>query len=823
MNQPLHSLRRALPVAAFLLVGGCAGGDNHTASSDASDTVAGGADSRAPGDRRGPDATLPSSADPECSDDAACAGLLGGLSACHRAACIESLCAAVPVEQGTSCQPEDKCLEAGSCNDGACLSDVARNCDDGNGCTVDSCEPAVGCLTTPDSGSSCDDGELCTKGDVCDGGVCTAGPTTVCDDGNACTADDACDPATGECVFAAVEACDDDNYCTDGDACDPATGDCVGTTRPICSCDDDAYCQQFDDGDLCNGLYTCHGGVCEPDPTTVVDCQQPESDCQVAVCVADTGACQQLPVEDGAACEDGDLCTIHDKCAEGACAAGPPVDCYDFNPCTVDACSDGLCLYTFDEACACDAPDCPPVGFYGDALPLLASIGSPVESVGVEVFDGHAITCGGFGLGVFRLHPDQGAISATANTLPRCQNIEPGPLVDGHRIVYVTHHGDAYVTVPALHTLSLDVLSGHITLVDTINYASGVSVEGLAYDGDSTLWVTYHEGGLRRFDVAADGELTPTEAFGGFDNAYRLTVSGAHVYVADGGGGLKVVDRATGAIVGAADTAGFAKDLVVTGTMAVVAASAMGIEAFDVSDPTDPVPFDLIYTWGTALTIDLFANGTLAVVANHDDVAVVDVSHPDAFNILASDRGTNKPNNPRNLAAGADGDLVVAGEWLGLGLFRWTDDLVAPELQLNHNTLTLAGVAPGVPHTEVLQVTNRGWLELVVTSAEVASDAIWNVNPANFTLQPGESVALAVTFEPPGPGTFVDAITLVSNDPDESTTKIPLIGNPTTPKIDVGDFIDEDFDFLDLDSPLGEQSIANLEGHILVLAYFATF
>ncbi len=61
------------------------------------------------------------------------------------------------------------------------------NCDDGNPCTLDSCDPASGqCVHTA---VSCDDGNPCTL-DSCDpaSGQCVHSPVN-CDDGNACTAD----------------------------------------------------------------------------------------------------------------------------------------------------------------------------------------------------------------------------------------------------------------------------------------------------------------------------------------------------------------------------------------------------------------------------------------------------------------------------------------------------------------------------------------------------------------------------------------------------------------------------------------------------------
>ena len=37
-------------------------------------------------------------------------------------------------------------------------------------------------------------------------------------------------------------------------------------------------------------------------------------------------------------CDDGDTCTLGDTCSEGACLAGPKLNCDDGNPCTEDVC-----------------------------------------------------------------------------------------------------------------------------------------------------------------------------------------------------------------------------------------------------------------------------------------------------------------------------------------------------------------------------------------------------------------------------------------------------------------------------------------------------
>ncbi len=57
--------------------------------------------------------------------------------------CVESQAA-----DDSACEPTSLCLERGQCKAGQCLG-VARNCDDGNRCTVDGCAPDIGCVHAP--------------------------------------------------------------------------------------------------------------------------------------------------------------------------------------------------------------------------------------------------------------------------------------------------------------------------------------------------------------------------------------------------------------------------------------------------------------------------------------------------------------------------------------------------------------------------------------------------------------------------------------------------------------------------------------------------
>lgn len=84
--------------------------------------------------------------------------------------------------------------EGGSVSSG-CTADTM--CNDGSACTVDTCE-AGKCVFTVDTKSTvCDDQDACNGVETCDAaGKCQAGDAVTVDDGDTCTVD-SCDPALG--------------------------------------------------------------------------------------------------------------------------------------------------------------------------------------------------------------------------------------------------------------------------------------------------------------------------------------------------------------------------------------------------------------------------------------------------------------------------------------------------------------------------------------------------------------------------------------------------------------------------------------------------
>ena len=117
---------------------------------------------------------------------------------------------------------------------------VDADCDDGNACTVNTCnvETTV-CTDTPIEGA-CDDGIACSTNDQCVDGVCQGGvlDDDQCDDNNACT-DDVCELDSGCVAVNNAGPCDDGLACTIDDVC--SDGACAGadTCPDGQSCDAD--------------------------------------------------------------------------------------------------------------------------------------------------------------------------------------------------------------------------------------------------------------------------------------------------------------------------------------------------------------------------------------------------------------------------------------------------------------------------------------------------------------------------------------------------------------------------------------------------------
>ena len=216
-------------------------------------------------------------------------------------------CLYPPTPGAPACDDGSACTAGDHCAAGACAGN-AVSCDDKNPCTDDTCDTKTGCASKPNA-APCIDGDSCTAADTCQGGTCKGGPAPNCDDGNVCSLD-SCEvgvgcyhlPVQSPCCVGQTSKCDDGKPCTN-DVCD-GTG-----------CKHEPNTAPCNDGNACTSGDACQGGVCSGSKAAVCDDKNP---CTADSCAAQTG-CQFQPAGDGSACDDGSACTKDDKCAAGAC------------------------------------------------------------------------------------------------------------------------------------------------------------------------------------------------------------------------------------------------------------------------------------------------------------------------------------------------------------------------------------------------------------------------------------------------------------------------------------------------------------------------
>ena len=243
----------------------------------------------------------------------------------------------------TSCDSGDACLAGALLSGGTCQAACAYwplvTAVSDDGC----CVPGATCETDEDCCPiECDEGELPAEPDD-DGDPCTEDVLVVegacahtahvaiagCCDGADCCGDGVVEPGElcDEAGAGATACPQEEADCDAGDACTADDfvdgGDCLRRCDHDVL-DDGAAC---DDDDLCNGAETCQTGECASGAAVLCDAP-PE--CQTAVgatCDPGTGACDYPTVLDDTPCADADLCDGAETCQAGECASGAAVLC----------------------------------------------------------------------------------------------------------------------------------------------------------------------------------------------------------------------------------------------------------------------------------------------------------------------------------------------------------------------------------------------------------------------------------------------------------------------------------------------------------------
>ena len=209
------------------------------------------------------------------------------------------------------CDDGNPCNGAETCERGGCSPGTPLVCSDGIACTVDSCDPAMGCIATPDD-RFCADGNFCNGAEVCTATGCQPGTPPTCNDSDDCTNDACVGTAPGMCVQSTRDA-DRDGF---GDtACSAAGG------VPNTDCDDTRatvfpgapeLCNARDDD--CDGMadetFTCERGVTGTCMTTcgTTGSRVCSSTCSWGLCAPPPEVCNGMDDDCNGMPDDGFTC-----------------------------------------------------------------------------------------------------------------------------------------------------------------------------------------------------------------------------------------------------------------------------------------------------------------------------------------------------------------------------------------------------------------------------------------------------------------------------------------------------------------------------------
>lgn len=240
-----------------------------------------------------------------------------------------------------------------SCGDG--FVESGEQCDDGaaNGTAGDCCSStctfkASTSVCRPASGQ-CDVAESCTGSGAACPTDAKASDASSCNDGNACTQSDHC--MSGACVgttvtCTALDECHTAGTCNTTSGCSTpikpdGTGCSIGAcksgvcTAPVCGNGVVESPEQCDDGSSANGTAgDCCSSTCSFKPNTTV-CRAASGQCDLTeYCTGNAAACPaDVPAADNAPCDDGNACTLSDKCQSGSCVGSSPVVCSALDEC----------------------------------------------------------------------------------------------------------------------------------------------------------------------------------------------------------------------------------------------------------------------------------------------------------------------------------------------------------------------------------------------------------------------------------------------------------------------------------------------------------
>ncbi len=327
----------------------------------------------------------------------------------------------------------------------------------------------------------------------------------------------------------------------------------------------------------------------------------------------------------------------------------------------------------------------------------------------------------------------------------------------------------------------------------------------------SSLFLSRHQKGVEWVDITHPQAIFQISIIQ-TENAWATLVDESLLYIADGAAGIKIVSLALPQrpqLIAELPTSGTAKDLSLSGSYLFVAVGAAGVDMIDISTPGEPVFVGNYNTSGYASRVS--SDAFRVAVSDWDDVEVLGYSNAGLELIGYKDTGG------RVMALAMADGLIYSAEWEDFTIFQYKEALSA-DIDLSTRRVEFPRVQNGDVDTTMLIVENTGKTELILSQEQI-NNPDFIIEVETYTLAAKSSMGVQVVYRP-DLGGWLGELVFESNDPDEPTVKIDLVGNhPYGPM--VGDTAPD----FTLESVNGYGSISKdvLLGDPVVIAFFTAW
>ena len=99
-----------------------------------------------------------------------------------------------------------------------------------------------------------------------------------------------------------------------------------------------------------------------------------------------------------------------------------------------------------------------------------------------------------------------------------------------------------------------------------------------------------------------------------------------------------------------------------------------------------------------------------------------------------------------------------------------------PDIEVTPGSLDLHTL-PGCDEAWNVTIANQGVEVLTVSAVEIDGDPAITAEPLSIAIAPSERERVLVTFAPPALGDYAATLTVYSDDPDEPTVEVPIVGD----------------------------------------------